>query len=184
MQLSTYQSNWQSLNILLSDRLYRFVNSRSVPNIVAKGFHAAIQAELLLILKQWFLDRGRVYPSWTLKLTNNNRDWFPVPDLTYISYDRLGAEWMLDECCPIAPEFIIEIVEKGQKLDHLVSKVDKYMESGVLGVCLINSYSQKVTVFTHNQSPKTFAGEMMIENQFLEGLNLTAKSIFERAGFA
>jgi len=186
MEVSTsksYKSNWQSLNFLLSDRSYSF-DSRRIPNLVVKGFRAAIQAELLLIFKKWFLDKGRVYPSWTLKLKNNHRDWFPVPDLTYVSYERLSDGWMLDECCPIAPEFIIEIVEKNQKLDPLVTKVADYLQSGVLGVFLINSYSQTVTIATQNQCPQTFTGDMMIENQFLEGLNLTANSIFEQAGLS
>ena len=175
MQISNHASNWQSLNILLSDRLYRFVNSRRIPRIVAKSFHAAIQAELLLILKQCFVGQGRVYPAWTLKLKNGHRDWFPVPDLTYISYERLSAEWKLDDCCPVAPELIIEIVQQGQKLDHVVKKVENYLQSGVLEVCLINSYAQ---------SPQTFFGEMIIKSQFLDDLNLAANNIFEQAGCA
>ena len=137
----------------------------------------------MVILKENFSKQGRVYPEWALKLKVDEQDWFPVPALTYVSYERLGKDWMLDEFCPIAPEFIVEIVEKGQQLDAIVAKVANYLKSGVLGVCLVNTYSHTVTISTNNHPPKTFTGEMIIENQFLSGLNLTATNLFKRAGF-
>ena len=184
MSTSTYTSNWQSLNIFQSCFPNSFVGFQRNAGITSKCFYAAMQAELLVILRQHFGKQGRVYPEWTLKLRCNERDWFPVPALTYISYEKLDANWMLDEFCPIAPDLIVEIVGKNQRLDRIVEKVDDYLESGVTRVYLVNPYSQSITISAHNQATQTFTGEMIIDNQIFANLNLTAKNIFEQAGFS
>ena len=183
MPVSTDKSNWQSLSLLKSDRSYKFMSSPRIVANTSRCFYSAIQSELLVILKQKLSNQGRVYPEWALKLRLNESDWFPVPALTYISYERLGSDWMFDEFCPIAPEIVFEIVQKDQRLDAVVAKVHDYLESGVLGVFLINPYSQTIILSTLNQASKTFTGETIIENQFFPEWNLSPKILFERAGF-
>jgi hypothetical protein len=37
------------------------------------------------------------------------QDWVHIPDLLYVSYDRLAVDWPEDGPCPVAPELVIEI---------------------------------------------------------------------------
>jgi Uma2 family endonuclease len=78
--------------------------------------HSTLQLRLLLCLNQWCdsIRCGRVRPEWGIVLQKQGQDWVPVPDLTYISYERLPMEWEEDQPCPTPPELVIEIISPGQ----------------------------------------------------------------------
>ena len=61
-----------------------------------------MQKALLVLLEQWCQQLGRVDPEWGVILQRQAKDWVPTPELTYISYERLSPDWMLDEACPVA----------------------------------------------------------------------------------
>ena len=75
-----------------------------------KFFYSAMQKALLVLLEQWCQQLGRVYPEWGVILQRQAKDWVPTPELTYISYERLSPDWMLDEACPVPSELVIEII--------------------------------------------------------------------------
>ena len=164
------------------DRPYELVDGQAIIKMSPKFFHARLQKTLLFILDSWAQNKGRVEPEWAIKLKRNGVDWVPVPDLSYTSYNRLSADWILDEACPIAPELAIEIISPGQAFGNLAEKATDYLQAGVARVWLIDTKSQTITIFYPDTLPKTFRGTSAITDNLLPELEITPQQIFQRAG--
>jgi Uma2 family endonuclease len=84
---------------------YEFVDGQAVPKVSPKYFHSTLQAALLLLIRSWCKGKGRVGSEWAILLKRQGKDWAPVPDLTYISYERLPKSWKRNEACPALPNW-------------------------------------------------------------------------------
>lgn len=92
------------------DTALELIDGQAVPKVSPKFLHATIQDALLQLIRARCRGRGRVRAEWGVILKRGGVDWVPVPDLTYISYERLPREWRRNEACPVAPEFVVEVV--------------------------------------------------------------------------
>ncbi len=164
------------------DRPYELVDGQAIIKMSPKSFHSAVQAALIILLQNWCQGKGRIYPEWAIKLKRNGVDWVPVPDLTYTSYNRLRADWILDEACPVAPELAIEIISPGQSFGDLAEKATDYLQAGVSRVWLIDTHTQSITIFYPDTVPKIVKGTTAITDDLLPELNLTPQEIFQQAG--
>lgn len=165
------------------DVTYELVEGQVVPKMSPKRFHAGIQKALLILIDIWSQKRGHLYPEWAVILKRNHQDWVPVPDLTYVSYDRLPADWLLDESCPVAPELVIEIISPGQTFGELSEKATDYLEAGVLRVWIVDSKARSITIFYPDAPPRTYKKSSAIADSVLAGLE-SPQQIFQQAGFA
>ncbi|MBV9386235.1 MAG: Uma2 family endonuclease [Chroococcidiopsidaceae cyanobacterium CP_BM_ER_R8_30] len=166
------------LALLEGDTAYELVDGRVIPKMSPKFFYASAQKNLLLILERWSQGRGRVEPEWAVTLKRNGNDWVPVPDLLYISYSRLAAEWMEDAPCPVAPELVIEIISPGQSFGEMTEKATDYLAAGVLRVWVVDTKAQSITVFAPDSLPKTYRGSTAIADPLFLDLNLIAQQVF------
>ncbi len=166
------------------DRPYELVDGRAIAKMSPKSFHSAVQAALIILWQNYCQGKGRLYPEWAIKLQRNGVDWVPVPDLTYISFERLSAEWMLDEACPVAPELVIEIISPGQTFGDLAEKATDYLQAGVGRVWLVDTQAQSITIFYPDRLPLTFKGTRAIADELFPELKLTPQQIFQHAGLA
>lgn len=169
-------------NLPEGDRPYELVDGQAITKMFSKFFHSRLQKTLLIILDSWAKNKGRVEPEWAIKLERHGVDWVPVPDLSYTSYERLSADWILDEACPVAPELAIEIISPGQTFGDLAEKATDYLQAGVARVWLIDSRSQSITIFYPDTLPKTFRGDSVITDELLPELEITPQQIFQQAG--
>ena len=167
-----------------SDRNYELIDGRAIPKMSPKFFHSRIQKTLLLILENWAKNKGRIEPEWAIRLERNGVDWVPIPDVSYTSYNRLSADWILDEACPVAPELAIEIISPGQTFGDLTQKATDYLQTGVAIVWLIDTKAQTITVFYPDTLPQTFRGTSTITHKLLPELAITPQQIFKQAGLA
>ena len=164
------------------DRPYELVDGQAIAKMSPKFFHSRLQKTLLFILDSWAKNKGRVEPEWAIKLKRNGADWVPVPDLSYTSYNRLRADWILDEACPVAPELAIEIISPGQSFGDLAEKATDYLQAGIAIVWLIDTQSQSITVFYPDTLPKTFRGTSPLTDDLLPELEITPQQVFQQAG--
>lgn len=172
-----------------SDVIYELVNGQAVPKFAVpemspKFFHSSITGALFILLSQWSQQRGRVRIEWAIALTRADAAWVPVPDLTYISYDRLPADWMKDEACPISPELVIEIISLGQTFGEMTEKATDYLTAGILRVWVVDPRAKSITVFTPNSLPRTYRGDMAIADSLLPDLSLTTNQVLQQAGLS
>lgn len=169
------------------DITYEFVNGEAVPKykddeMSPKFFHSTVQKTLLILLDQCFHNQGRVEVEWAVKLKLQNQDWIPVPDLTYVSYHRLPADWLLDEACPVPPELVIEIISPGQTFGEIAEKATDYLKADVSRVWVVDTKARTVTVFASSSLPITYRFDQVITDDLLPGLEITPNAIFQRAG--
>jgi Uma2 family endonuclease len=167
-----------------TDITYELKDGQAIPKMSPKFFHSSITGAIYLILRQWCQKRGRVGIEWAVILTRNGKTWVPVPDLTYVSFERLPADWMKDEACPVAPELVIEIISPGQSFGDLVEKAADYLNAGVLKVWIVDTQARSITIFYPEKPPQTLRGTSLLTNSLLEGLQLTPQQIFQQAGLS
>ena len=163
----------------ISDR-HELIDGRAIPKMSPKRFHAKTQKKLLKLLDDWAEERGYFYPEWSVTLTRQGKPWVPIPDLMFVSYDRLPADWDEDAPSPVPPDLAIEIISPEQTFGTLMTKVTDYLTAGTARVWIVDPRSKSITVFCPEARPQTFAGDQVIEDTHLEGVQLTVAEAFER----
>jgi Uma2 family endonuclease len=169
------------------DVTYEFVNGEAIPKykndeMSPKFFHSRFQKTLLILLDRCLQNQGRVEVEWAVKLKIKNENWLPVPDLTYVSYNLLPADWLQDEACPVPPELVIEIISPGQTFGEMTEKAADYIKAGVARVWVVDTKARTITIFVPASVPITYRDDQLISDDLLPGLEITPKEVFQSAG--
>jgi Uma2 family endonuclease len=113
-------------------------------------------------------------------LKRHGQDWAPVPDITYISYERLPVSWKRNEACPVPPELAGEIMSLAQTIKEFEDKAKDYFEAGVLRVWVVDPETISIRVFSPDKTSQYTDSTPIIDSLF-PGLELTPKQVFEEA---
>ncbi|MCC5616720.1 Uma2 family endonuclease [Nostoc sp. CHAB 5836] len=186
IQFKTQLTLEEFLTLPEGDITYELIDGEAVAKfkndeMAPKFFHSCITGALFILLSAWAGGKGRVVIEWAIKLTRNQQDWVPVADLTYISYNRLSADWLQDEACPLAPELVIEIISPGQTFGEMTEKATDYLKAKVQRVWIIDSRAKTITIFYPDILPQTKRGTDSLEDSLFEGLQITPQLIFQQA---
>ncbi|MBW4543473.1 MAG: Uma2 family endonuclease [Symplocastrum torsivum CPER-KK1] len=160
---------------------YEFVDGQAVPKVSPKYFHSTLQLAFLLLIRAWCKGKGRVVPEWAILLKRQGKDWAPVPDLTYISYERLPKSWKQNEACPALPELVIEIISPDQTMKEFEDKANDYFAAGVSRVWVVDPEAISIKVFFPDVVNQVYTDNMPIVDTLLPGLELTTRQVFEEA---
>ncbi|MEG3871721.1 Uma2 family endonuclease [Microcoleus sp. MON2_D6] len=163
------------------DITYELIDEQAVPKMSPKKFHSRLTRSLIKLLEQWGEERGEIGVEWAVRLTRQGRNWVPVPDLLYVSYQRLSPDWNQDEACPVAPELVIEIISPEQTFGQLAAKARDYLDAKVLRVWVVDSKARSITVFYPDAAPQTYMGDTLLTDPLFDGLEFTAKQLFQMA---
>ena len=169
------------LSLPQGDVNYEFVDGYAVAKVSPKFFHSASQRALLFLIYAWCKGKGRVAAEWAIILKFKGKDWAPIPDLTYISYERLPKSWQLNEACPVPPELVIEIISPGQTMKEFEDKAQDYFAAGVSRVWVVDPQAMSVRVFFSPDPSLIYTDNMLIVDPLLPGLELTVRQIFQEA---
>ena len=172
----------QFLALPEGDITYELVEGEAIPKMSPKRFHSRLAVTLCILLKNWSQERGEVGIEWAITLKRNSRDWVPVPDLLYISYQRLPLDRFEDEACPFPPELAIEIISLGQSFGDAREKATDYLKAGVARVWLVDSKAKSITVFYPDAPPQTKRGQDSLSDEVLPELETTVEEVFQNAG--
>jgi Uma2 family endonuclease len=117
-----------------------------VQKVSPKRKHSALQGELDYRLVPWARGRGRVGPEWRFWLQPPGEESrYLVPDVAYLSYDRLSRESHDAADEPrIAPDAAFEILSPSDRDVHVAHKIDVYLRSGTLLVAVIDPAQRTV----------------------------------------
>ncbi|MBD1889441.1 Uma2 family endonuclease [Trichocoleus sp. DQ-A3] len=163
------------------DVIYEFIDGQVVPKVSPKYFHSTVQFALMVLIRAWCKGRGRVVQEWAVLLKRNGQDWAPVPDVTYISYERLPASWKRNEACPVAPELAIEIISPDQTIKEFEDKAKDYFDTGVLRVWIVDPEAISIRVFSPDKTSQLYTDSAPIIDSLFPGLEITPKQVFEEA---
>lgn len=161
---------------------YELIEGEKIAKMSPKRYHSRLAVTLCILLENWSKNRGEVGIEWAITLKRNDKDWVPVPDLLYISYDRLPLERFEDEACPFPPELAIEIISPGQSFGDLSEKVTDYLKAGVSRVWVVDSQAKSLTIFYPDNPPKTKRGNDKLTDEILPDLEITVAQVFKQAG--
>ncbi|MBN3942220.1 MAG: Uma2 family endonuclease [Nostoc sp.] len=163
------------------DITYELVDGQAIPKMSPKFFHAKLTRVILNFIEQSCEGKGEVCPEWAVALTRRGRDWMPIPDILYISYERLPANWDENEACPVPPDLVIEIISPGQTFGQMAAKAKDYLDAKVLRVWVVDSKARSITVFYPDAAPQTYMGEELLTDSLFEGLQFTVEQVFQKA---
>jgi Uma2 family endonuclease len=158
-----------------ADITYELIDGIALPKMSPKYFHARSARRILNILEAWAKNRGRAEMEWAFDLSE---DCTPVPDLIYISFDRLPESWNENAACPVPPELAIEIISPGQTFGQMTQKASNYLTGGVLQVWVVDPAAKSVTVFYPDRAPITYVGDSEIEADLFPELSVALDRIF------
>ncbi|MEP1080042.1 Uma2 family endonuclease [Leptolyngbya sp. PL-A3] len=134
--------NWLTLEAFLAfpegDVACELINGVAVSKTVPQRFHSRTQKALLLILENWGCQRGEVGIEWAVTLKRKGKDWVPVPELLFVSQERLPKDFTEDGPCPIPPELAVEIISPDQTFGGMTEKALDYLAAGVLRVWIVD----------------------------------------------
>lgn len=167
------------------DITHELIEGKAVPKMSPKRFHSRLTLALSFLLDEWNQtqdNQGEVGIEWAITLQRNGKDWCPVPDLLYISYQRLKNVPFDDIACTIPPELVIEIISPDQCFSNLSEKAVDYLNADVNRVWIIDSKVKKVTVFYPNSAPQTKSDDDTLADDILPNLTITPQQIFTKAG--
>ena len=119
---------------------------------------------------------GSAHTGWAIVLTRQGEPWIPIPDITYISNERLPIEAMADEPCSAIPELVVEILSPDQSFGAALQKA-----AGIPRVWIVDPQAKSITVFYPDAPPKTFTGSQAIQEDFLPGLKVVPQDVFAQA---
>jgi Uma2 family endonuclease len=163
------------------DENFELIEGRAVPKTAPKFSHARVQVALVMLLEEWAKERGWVGTEWAVPLTRRGRDWVPLPDVTFISFERLPETPPEESPCPIPPELAVEIISPDQTFGELAAKAADYLAAGVARVWIVDPRARSLTVFFPERAPVTLIGEDPLEDPLFLDLALTPTALFRRA---
>ena len=158
-----------------SDLTYELIDGIAVAKMSPKYFHAKSTLAFVKILDLWSDKRGRLGIEWAFDLSEN---FTPVPDLIYVSFDRLPESWNENAACPVAPELAIEIISPGQNFGQMTQKAGSYLAGGVLQVWVVDPAAKSVTVFYVDRAPKTYMNSQVITDDLFPELSIEIDRLF------
>lgn len=163
------------------DTNYELLDGQAIPKVSPKYFQSSLQYALLHLFRSWCKGKGRIRPEWSVILQRNGVPWVPVPDLAYVSYNRLPKSWKLNVASPVPCDLAIEIISPGQTLTEFEEKAANYFATGVLRVWVIDPSEKSVRVMFSSNCTAKFIDKMPIVDILLSGLKLTPQVIFQEA---
>jgi Uma2 family endonuclease len=158
------------------------IDGEAVPKALPQRFHSKTSMGIIRIFEPWLQNKGELGIEWAVTLIRHGKDWVPVPDLLYISYERLTLDEFEDGPCPVAPELVIEIISPDQTFGKMAEKATDYLNAGVLRVWVVDPRAKSITVFVSDATPITYRGDRLLGDPLFPGLELTAQQVFQQAG--
>jgi Uma2 family endonuclease len=146
------------------------IHGRLEPKVSAKRIHGRLELRIGRLLDDWAGERGEVAIEWRFYLlTGAARPSSLVPDVAYVSYERLPLELPSDarERPRLAPDIAVEILSPGDKRATLEEKVELYHAHGSRAIAIVN--------------PK----QTMVELRYSDGMAVVAATgVLQVSGFA
>jgi Uma2 family endonuclease len=112
---------------------WEWINDRPVQKMSPRRPHARLQAAFATALETWSAGRGEANTEWGFRVTPPGERTRPlVPDVAYMSYERLRSLEPEDrDIPPIPPEIVVEIISPGDLRRDMEEKIRVYLAFGV-----------------------------------------------------
>lgn len=142
--------------------------------------HGAIQRRVMDVLGPWADSRGRLASEWRFRLAPPGEVRRPlVPDVSYLSYDRIAREAHDDADAPvIPPDAAFEVLSKSSRAGLVRAKIDVLLQCGTPLVVILQPRDWSVTLHDGGE-PLILRGDDIFEHAALPGFTTRARTFFE-----
>jgi Uma2 family endonuclease len=159
-----------------------WILGRPVQKVSPFRIHARLQARLAAALWPWAEGRGEVGSEWRFRVAPPGEIRRPlVPDLAYVSYERLqGLEGHDLELPPFAPDVAFEILSPDDVARHVAHKIAVYLAAGAALVVVVEPRDR--TVQLHDGlGERVLRGDDVLAHPALPGFALPLPALFAAA---
>ena len=105
-----------------------------------------------------------------------------MPDVAFLSQDRLSALKNRPAVVPFAPDLAVEVISPGNTDKEMDRKLHEYFEAGVKLVWYVYPETQTVLVYRgEDQVRKLTANDTLDGEDVLPGFSLSIREWFSRA---
>lgn len=126
-----------------------YVAGRAVPKVSPKRRHGMVQGALFAILREQTRGRGDVATEWRCYLPAEERRSSLVPDVAFISNERLAPLSDDEREMPqFAPDIAIEVRSDGDKRKNLDWKIAAYLRNGAVLVLDVLPLERVIRAFS------------------------------------
>lgn len=101
------------------------------------------------------------------------------PDISFVRKERIPAGEKFEGWCPLAPDFVIEVMSKNDTLAEQEEKIEEYFAAGVPVAWIVDPKRREVYVYEGSLSANLRTGSDVIEHpNVLPGFRCTAEELF------
>ena len=137
-----------------------YLAGRAVPKVSPKRRHGIVQGRLWAILRAQAHGRGDVATEWRCYLPAEPRRTSLVPDVAFISNERLAPLTDEERERPqFAPDIAVEVRSEDDKRKNLEWKIAAYLRHGAQLVLDVLPLERKIVAHTHEGVREFVEGE-------------------------
>ena len=143
--------------------------------------HSLLQTFLAVLMFQAArLSQGLVGTEWRCAFGPRDGKRSYVPDILYVSRDRMPAGNLLEQRdLPAAPDLAVEILSRGQPNQRFNRKTAFYLDQGVRLVWLVDPRRRTVPVLAPGREPRTLtAADTLDGGDVLPAFSIPVAEIF------
>lgn len=161
------------------EREFEIVNGKPEVKDMAGARHGGVTARLIGKLVSHVEDNflGGVYtPDTTFMIGANER----LPDIGFVSADRIPEDGEPENLWTIAPDLAVEVISPNDMWEKVSRKVANYFAAGVREVWLVSPEQQTITI--HHSPTNTSilsADDELTSEQLLPGFHCRVGEIFQ-----
>jgi Uma2 family endonuclease len=160
-----------------------FIDGLLVQKMSPYGLHARVQRIVAAALGDWADEkgRGRVGTEWDFDLAPpGERSNRLVPDVAYLSYERVGYEDDAGAQVPtVAPNVVVEVLSQGQMWENQERRVDIFIACGTELVVLVDPREETAWLADRCRTWELHRGDA-IEHPALPGFSLALARCFDK----
>ena len=156
---------------------YEYIKGELIPIAPTSVEHGYISANLSSLLHLYVRENqlGRVYTSDTGFQIG---DRFLIPDIAFISTDRLPAD--RSKAFPVPPDLAVEIASPSDTFHRIQEKVFAYLDEGTQLVWMITPRAKTVTIYRSETEITLLTQNDILSGQdVVEGFSCQVAELFE-----
>jgi len=161
---------------------YELVGGELIELAGAGALHNLIVGVLYKLLDAFVQsgDLGLTFTDNTGYILRRGPDVVRIPDLSFVSWERVPTDGVPEGYMPVAPDLAVEIVSPNDRADDVHDKVREYQQAGVRLVWILWPKHGSATVHEHGVIARELGPDDVLDGgDVLLGLRLRVGALFE-----
>ena len=163
------------------DAWLELVDGEVVEMPTAGGIHVAIMLHIFDMLRPFIREHnlGRIYPDSFGYLLLRDPDVLRIPDISFITFDRLPEDWPPVAYSEVVPDLVVEIVFPGNSAAEMRRRTRDYVDAGVSLIWIAWPEDRSVSVYAGSLIPVELESDDILDGgDVLPGFSIAVAELF------